>query len=110
MQEEINQLQHTLTSVKQQQQSYLTVDTVEKYTSHIQGYIQDYVQANAIPSMTAVLRSTVAQFTTTELRTVEKVWKTLHPFIQISLWLQQLDIYKTEEEMEIREIEESLLV
>jgi len=109
VQEEIAQLQHILTSIKHQQ-SYLTVNTVERYTSHIQGYIQGYVQANAIPSMKAVLRSTVAQFSTTELGTVEKVWKTLHPFIQISLWLHQLDVNKTEEEMEIKEIEESLLV
>jgi len=110
VQEEITQLQHVLTSLKQQHQSSFTVNTVEKYTSHIQRYIQGYIQANAISSTKAVLSNTVAQFTDTELRTVEKVWKTLQPFIQISLWLQQLDIYKTEEEMEIREIEESLLV
>jgi hypothetical protein len=32
----------------------------------------------------------------------------LQPFLQISILLQDSDIYKSEEEMEIREIEESL--
>ncbi|KAI9508924.1 hypothetical protein F5148DRAFT_1191466 [Russula earlei] len=102
IQEEIAQLQHALAPTKQQQQSF------NPYSSHIQQYVQSYIQAHAIPNIKEVLSCATAQFTATELRTVEKVWKTLQPFSQISLWLQQLDIYKTEEEMEIREIEESL--
>jgi hypothetical protein len=103
------QLHHTLTSIKQQQQSVTIIDTLEGYASHIQEYVQRYIQANAILIIQAELSKAVVQFTAAELKTVEKVWKTLQPFTQMSMWLQHSDIHKTEEEMEIREIEESLL-
>ena len=51
----------------------------------------------------------MVQFTVAELNTVKKVWNTLQPLSQMSLWLQHSDIHKAEEEMEIREIEQSLL-
>jgi hypothetical protein len=103
------QLHHTLTSIKQQQQSATIIDTLEGYASYIQEYIQRYIQANAILIIQAELSKAAVQFTAAELKTVEKVWKTLQPFAQMSIWLQHSDIHKTEEEMEIREIEESLL-
>lgn len=48
------------------------------------------------------------QFATIELKAVEKVWRILQPYIQMSIWLQDTDIHKTDEEMEIREVEEFL--
>ena len=51
----------------------------------------------------------MAQFAAAESETVGKAWNALQPFLQMSIWLQNSDIYKTEEEMEIREIEESLI-
>jgi len=108
LQEEIAQLHHTLTSIKQQQHSSTTIDTLDEYTKHIQGYTQRYIQENAT-LLNAELGKAMVQFTAAELKTVKKVWKTLQPLSQMSLWLQHSDIYKAEEEMEIKEIEESLL-
>jgi hypothetical protein len=95
--------------MKQQQQSSTTIDTLDEYAKHIQEDIQRYIQANAKLLINAELSKAVVQFTAAELKTVEKVWKTLQPSLQMSLWLQHSDNYKAEEEMEIREIEESLL-
>lgn len=103
------QLHHTLTLMKQQQQSFTAVETLDEYTKHIQEYIQRYIQANTTPLINAELGKSMIQFTAAELKTIEKVWKTLQPLSQMSLWLQHSDIHKAEEEMEIREIEESLL-
>jgi hypothetical protein len=97
-----------LTSIKQQQHSSTTIDTLDEYTKHIQGYTQRYIQENAT-LLNAELGKAMVQFTAAELKTVKKVWKTLQPLSQMSLWLQHSDIYKAEEEMEIKEIEESLL-
>jgi hypothetical protein len=94
--------------MKQQQQSSTIIDTLDE-AKHIQEYIQRYIQANATLLINAELSKAVVQFTAAELKTVEKVWKTLQPSSQMSLWLQHSDIHKAEEEMEIKEIEESLL-
>ncbi len=102
------QLHNILTTIKQQQQSHIVLDTLDEYALHIQEYIQRYIQANAALLIKAGLSKAMVQFTAAELKTVEKVQKTLQPISQISLWLQHSN--KTEEEMEIREIEESLLV
>jgi len=102
-------LHHILTLKGQQQQSSTTVDTLDGYAKHIQEYIQRYIEANATLLINAELSKAVLQFTAVELKTVEKVWKTLQPLSQMSLWLQHSDIYKAEEEMEIKEIEKSLL-
>jgi archaellum biogenesis ATPase FlaH len=109
LQEEVARLQQLLTSMKQHQQSVIIVDTLDEYASYVQDFIQSYVQASAALIIKAELSKALMQFTAAELKTVEKVWKTLQPFAQMSIWLQHSDIYKTEEEMEIREIEESLL-
>jgi len=109
LQEEITQLHHTLTLLKQQQQSSTIIDTMDKYAKPIQEYIQRYIQANATLLINAELHKAMIQFTAIELKTVEKVLKTLQPLSQMSLWLQNSDVYKVEEEMEIREIEKSLL-
>ena len=87
----------------------MKTDTLEAYASHIQEYVQGYIQANATLIIQAELSKAGVQFTAAELKTVEKVWKTLQPSTQMSIWLQHSDIHKTEEEMEIKEIEESLL-
>jgi hypothetical protein len=108
LQEEIAQLHHTLTSMKQHQKSSTVIDTLDEYTKHTQEYIQRYIQANAT-LVNAELSKAMVQFSAAELKTVEKVWKTLQPLVQMSLWLQHSDVHKAEEEMEIREIEESLL-
>ena len=105
----MTQLHHTLASIKQQQQAVIKTDTLEAYASHIQEYVQGYIQANATLIIQAELSKAEVQFTAAELKTVEKVWKTLQPSTQMSIWLQHSDIHKTEEEMEIKEIEESLL-
>ncbi len=102
-------MHYTLTLIKQQHQSSTTIDTLDEYALHIQEDIQRYIQANAKLLINAELSKAVIQFTAAELKTVEKVWKTLQPSLQMSLWLQHSDNYKAEEEMEIREIEESLL-
>jgi hypothetical protein len=91
--------------MKQQQES----STIDEYAKHIQEYIQRYIQASATLLINAELGKAAVQFTAAELKSVEKVWKTLQPLSQMSLWLQHSDIHKAEEEMEIREIEESLL-
>jgi hypothetical protein len=103
------QLHHTLASIKQQQQSVIKTDTLEEHASYIQEYVQRYIQANATLIIQAELSKAEVQFTAAELKTVEKVWKSLQPSTQMSIWLQHSDIHKTEEEMEIKEIEESLL-
>jgi hypothetical protein len=95
--------------MKQQQKSSTVVDILDENSKHIQEYIQSYIQANATLLIDAELSKAVAQFSAAELKTVEKVWKTLQSSSQMSLWLQHSDNYKAEEEMEIREIEESLL-
>lgn len=82
---------------------------MDEYAKHIQEYAQRYIQANTTLLINAELSKAVAQFTAAELKTVEKAWKTLQPLSQMSLWLQHSDIHKAEEEMEIKEIEESLL-
>jgi hypothetical protein len=109
LQEEIAQLHHTLTSMKQQQQNSTIIGTLDEYAKPIQEYIQRYIQANPTLLINAELSKAVVQFTVAELKTVEKVWKTLQPLSQMSLWLQHSDIHKAEEDMEIRLIEESLL-
>lgn len=103
------QLHHTLTLMKHQQQNSTIINTLSEHEKHIQEYIQKYIQANATFLINAELSKAVVQFTAAELKTVEKVWKTLQPLAQMSLWLQHSDNYKAEEEMEIREIEEFLL-
>jgi hypothetical protein len=103
------QMHHTLILMKQQQKSSTIADTLDEYTKHIQEYIQRYIQANTTPLINTELSKAVIQFSAAELKTVEKVWKALQPLSQMSLWLQHSDIYKAEEEMEIKEIEESLL-
>ena len=94
--------------MKQQQQSSATDSILDEYAKHIQEYTQKYIQANTTHFINAELSKAVIQFTATELKTVEKVWKTLQPLSQMFLWLQHSDIHKAEEEMDIREIEESL--
>ena len=105
MQQEITQLQHILNS--QQQQDY-TIIKPHKYASCFQDYIEEYIQTNIISNIKSNASNSVAQTAAAESETVKKVWKALQPFLQISILLQGLDIYKSEEEMEIREIEESL--
>lgn len=102
-------MHHTLTSIKQQQENSTIINTLDEYTKHIQEYIQRYIQANTTLFINAELSKAMVKFTAAELKTVEKVWKTLQPLSQMSLWLQHSDIYKAEEDMEIREIEQSLL-
>lgn len=92
-----------------QEQEGSTIIDMDEYAKHIQEYIQRYIQVNATLLINAELGKAMVQFTAAELKSVEKVWKTLQPFSQMSLWLQHSDIHKAEEEMEIREIEESLL-
>lgn len=101
-------MHHTLTSIKQQQHSSTTIDTLDEYSKHIQEYTQRCIQENAT-LLNAELSKAMVQFTVAELNTVKKVWNTLQPLSQMSLWLQHSDIHKAEEEMEIREIEQSLL-
>jgi hypothetical protein len=108
LQEEMAQMHHTLILMKQQQKSSTIADTLDEYTKYIQEYIQSYIQANTTLINTELSKA-VVQFSATELKTVEKVWKALQPLSQMSLWLQHSDIYKAEEDMEIREIEKSLL-
>jgi hypothetical protein len=92
---------HNILSTKQS-----VIDTLDEYASEC---IQQCIQANATLIFKAELSKAAVHFTATELKTVAKVWKALQPFTQMSIWLQHSDIHKTEEEMEIREIEESLL-
>lgn len=92
-------------SLKQQQQSHISIDPS---TSHIQKYIQGYIQAKAISNIQTAFSNIIMQFATIELKAVEKVWRILQPYIQMSIWLQDTDIHKTDEEMEIREVEEFL--
>jgi hypothetical protein len=101
-------LHHTLTLMKQQPSSP-AINILDEYAKHIQEYTQRYIQANTTLLINAELSKAVIQFTAAELKTVEKVWKTLQPLSQMSLWLQHSDIHKAEEDMDIREIEESLL-
>jgi len=103
----MSQLQHILTSIKQKQ--HATIINSHEYIPYFQEYIKGYIQTNIISHLQEVLENSVTQFAATDSRTVEKVWKTLQPLLQMSIWLQDLDIYKTEEEMEIREIEKSLI-
>ena len=109
LQEEMAQLHQTLAFIKQQQQSVIKIDTLEEYAPHIEEYVQRYIQANATLIIQAELSKAEVQFTAAELKTVGKVWKSLQPSTQMSIWLQHSDAHKAEEEMEIREIEESLL-
>jgi hypothetical protein len=102
LKEEITQLQHLLTSIKQEHQP------LHEYSSHIQEYIQKYIQQKAISNIKAVFSRTIVQFSATELTTVQKAWKTLQPITQMSTWLPHADLYNTED-MEIREIEDSLI-
>jgi hypothetical protein len=102
----MSQLQHILTSIKQQ---HVAKINTYKYIPCFQENIKGYIQTNIISHLKIVLENSVTQFAATDLRTVKKVWKTLQPLLQMSIWLQNLDIYKTEEEMEISEIEESLI-
>jgi hypothetical protein len=108
LQEEMSQLQQILTSTKQQQQS-VTVTNPYEYISYFQEYSKRYIQTNAISHIKVVLENSVTQFAATESGTVKGIWKALQPLLQMSIWLQDLDIYKIEEEVEIREIEESLI-
>jgi hypothetical protein len=102
----MSQLQHILTSIKQQQ--HVAKINTHKHIPYFQEIIKGYIQTNII-SYLKVLENSATQFAATDLRTVRKVWKTLQPLLQMSIWLQDLDIYKAEEEKEIREIEESLV-
>ena len=98
--------------MKQQQQNAINIDTLDEDAKHIQEYIQRYIQANATLFINAELSKAMIQFTAAELKIVEKVWKTLQPLSQMSLWLQHSDFFykaEAEEEMEIKEIEDSLL-
>jgi len=103
----MSQLQQILTSIKQQQ--HVAKINTHKYIPYFQENIKGYIQTNIISYLKVVLENSVTQFAATDLRTVKKVWNTLQPLLQMSIWLQDLDIHKTEEEMEIREIEESLV-
>lgn len=91
---------HNILSTKQS-----VIDTPDEYALE---YIQRYIQAKATLIFKAELSKAAVHFTITELKTVEKVWKALQLFTQIPIWLQHSDIHKTEEEMEIREIESLL--
>jgi len=102
LKEDMTQLQHLLTSIKQEHQH------LHEYSSHIEEYIQKYVQQKAISNIKAVFSRTIAQFSATELTTVQKVWKTLQPITHMSTWLHHADLYNTED-VEIREIEDSLI-
>lgn len=103
----MSQLQHILTSIKQQQ--HVNIINSHKYIPYFQEYIKGYIQTNIISHLKVVLETSMTQFAVIDSRTVKRVWNTLQPHLQMSIWLQDLDIYKTEEEMEIREIEESLI-
>jgi hypothetical protein len=92
--------------MKQQSKNSTIIDTMDEYTKHLQEYIQRYILANTTLLINAELSKAMVQFTAAELKTVEKVWKTLQPLSQMSLWLQHANLYKAKEEMEIREIEE----
>jgi len=100
------QFQHILTSIKCPQSQ----TNPHESAPYIQEYIKGYIQTNILSNIRGVLTSSVAQFAAAESGTVRKAWNALQPFLQMSIWLQNSDIYKAEEEMEIREIEESLIV
>lgn len=105
MQEEISQFQHILSSLKHPQSQNNPHDSAP----YIQEYIKGYIQTSILSSVRAALTSSMGQFAAAESETVGKAWDALQPFLQMSIWLQNSDIYKTEEEKEIREIEESLV-
>jgi hypothetical protein len=102
-------MHHSLTLMGQQQKNSTIIDTLDEFTKETQEYTHKYIQANTTLLIDGELNKAIVQFAGAELKTVEKVWKTLQPLSQMSLWLQHSDIYKAEEETEIREIEESLL-
>ena len=91
------------------QQSHTTTDYLDVYIPHIQGYIQWYIKAKVIYDIKIAFNKAIAGFITMESITMEKVWKALQPSMQMSIWLQHSEIYNTEEESEMKEIEQSLL-
>jgi len=94
-----------LTSTKHPQSQ----NNPQESAPYIQEYVRGYIQTNILSNVRGVLTRSMAQFAAAESETVGKAWDALQPFLQMSIWLQNSDIYKTEEEMEIREIEESLI-
>jgi hypothetical protein len=79
------------------------------YAPHIQEYIQKYIKTKIISDMKTASSKAIEEFITMESTTVEKVWKALQPSTQMSIWLQHSDIHNAEEEIEMKEIEQSLL-
>ncbi|KAI9466993.1 hypothetical protein BJY52DRAFT_1235742 [Lactarius psammicola] len=99
IQKEMTQLQHTLTLMNQQ--SHITSDLLGVYAPHIQRCIQSYIQSNALPDIKEVIIKAAEE-------KVGKVWETLQPFTKLSIWLQH-SITHNSEEVEMKEIENSLL-
>ncbi|KAI9448055.1 hypothetical protein H4582DRAFT_2068610 [Lactarius indigo] len=97
MQKEMTQLQHSLTLT----QSHTTSDLLGVYAPHIQRYIQNYIQDDTLPDLKEVFNKVAEE-------RVGKVWETLQPFTKLSIWLQH-SITHNSEEVEMKEIENSLL-
>ncbi|KAH9077200.1 hypothetical protein EDB83DRAFT_2671851 [Lactarius deliciosus] len=98
VQKEMTQLQHSLTLI----QSHTTSDLLGVYAPHIQRYIQSYIQGDTLPDLKEVF-SKVAE------EKVGKVWETLQPLTKLSIWLQHSITTHNSEEVEMKEIENSLL-
>jgi hypothetical protein len=92
--------------MKQEQPSHITIDS---YVPHIQEYIQGYIEAKTISDIKIASTKAIEGFLSMDSITVEKVWKALQPSMQMSIWLQHSNIHNTEEEIEMKEIEQSLL-
>jgi hypothetical protein len=90
-------------------QSHPTTDLLDVYLPHIQGYIYKYIKAKAIYDIQIAFGKVITEFIAMESLTVEKAWKALQPFMQMSIWLQHSEIFNIEEENEMKEIEQSLL-
>ncbi|KAI0307182.1 hypothetical protein B0F90DRAFT_1685989 [Multifurca ochricompacta] len=108
LQEEMTKLKHTLTSIRQQEQTFIN-DTLGVHIPYIEACIQKHIQVKAIPNIEIASSKLVKEFGNMESQTIEMVWKALQSSMQMAIWLQHSDIYNTEEEMEMKEIEESLI-
>ncbi len=81
----MTQLQDTLTLINQQ--SSITSDILGVYTPHTQRYIQSLLQGNVVSDMQVFIKQ----------------------FAQLFIWLQHSGTCNPEEEVEMKEIEKSLL-
>jgi hypothetical protein len=96
--------------MKQEQQSHITIDSLDVYVPHIQEYIQKYIKSMTTSDIQIASSKAIEGFTTMDSITVGKVFKALQPSMQMSIWLQySADIHNTEEDIETKEVEQSLL-